>query len=67
MPRYNHAYTIAFEVISNSEDAGDVTEKMLVDGIFRKLHQIFSPQWGDTMLDACDHPYDTYEIKEDTK
>lgn len=57
MKKYNHAFTIAFEVLSDNEGE-DVTADELKEGLANRLRSL---KHGDEILEACDLPYDTYE------
>jgi hypothetical protein len=59
LPKYNHAFTIAFSVESDN-DCENVTAKELKEGLSTKVKELFS---SDDMeiLEACGLPYDTYE------
>lgn len=60
MPRYNHAYTIAFEVISDHPKGDDVTPEQLKAALTQRIENLDSA--GDLeWLDATGAPYDTYE------
>lgn len=65
MPKYNHACTIAFEVLSDDPHGEDITTEMLREAIARRLKAIetFTANTGqDEMLEACLPPYDTFEV-----
>ena len=53
--KYNHAYDIAFEVISDTEDGSDVTPEMLRSAILKRLNGMDD----DELLEACGAPFDT--------
>ena len=54
--RYNHAYTIAFEVVSRHPEGGDVTAEMMRTAIRWRLGL------GDAqLLGAVGAPFDTHE------
>jgi hypothetical protein len=54
---FNHAFTIGFEVISEKEDASDVTAAMIRAAITKRIDDL-----GDLeLLEAADHPFDTFE------
>ena len=66
MPRYNHACTVAFEVLSDDEDGGDITPSMLHDALLRRIRDLETStpdkrEW----LEACLPPYDTFDTSED--
>jgi hypothetical protein len=63
--RYDHAFSLAFSVISDREDASDVTHEMLLQGLLKRLMELTEshrsgPQ-GESLVDACDAPFDTME------
>ena len=65
MPRFDHAYTFGFSVISDTEDASDVTTDMLMTAALARLASLVgtrSINGREDMLDACDAPYDTFEV-----
>ncbi len=64
MPKYNHAFTFAFEVISNHPEADDVTDQMLFEGCRKRLKDLEENSPGEIQL-ACQPPYDTFEFEED--
>jgi hypothetical protein len=58
MPRFNHAVTLAFSVISNDVNGNDITEDMLREAMDRRAYQLtVSNEW----CEACLPPFDTYE------
>ena len=64
MAQYNHAYTIAFSVISNDPDGKDVTPAMLKAALLRRIAALdaaSTPEWSE-WIEACECPYDTYEM-----
>lgn len=61
MPKYNHAFTIGFEVVSRLESGHDVTGSQLREAIESRLKRLTD----DEILETCDSPYDTYEIEEE--
>jgi len=69
MPRFDHAYTFGFSVISDTEDASDVTADMLMASALTRLASLVGAQGlasggREDMLDACDAPFDTFEVEE---
>ncbi len=55
---YNHACTIAFEVVSNTEDGEDITAAMLFDAIQRRLNLLrANSAYPDEIVEA-------YEVTE---
>lgn len=59
MPKYNHLFSIAFSVVSNEEDASDVTDTMLHRAIAKRLYDL---QGEFDMVNACNNEQDTYEM-----
>jgi hypothetical protein len=60
-PRYNHAFIIAFTVISE-HDAENVTAEEMREGIANRLVDLDNNP-GE-IVEACGLPYDTYEMQE---
>lgn len=60
MKKYNHAFTIAFEVNSNEKDGA--TEDELMEALEEKLYQLKTG--NQSIIAACDAPFDTIENKE---
>ena len=57
MARYSHAYTIAFEIESDKEDASDVTADMIRRALEKRLSD------GDLeIIQAVGSPFDTHSI-----
>ena len=56
MPRFNHAYDFAFEVISNRDDAEDVTAPMLRAALLERINRLTDEE----MLAAASW-FDSYE------
>lgn len=66
MTQFNHAYSLGFAVISEREDASDVTHEMLMEAILQRLAalqagHVTDPRRNETLVDACDAPWDTFE------
>lgn len=53
MPKWNHAFDFAFEVISEKEDGSDVTPAMLLAACRARLARIEAENGGAEMLEAC--------------
>mgnify|MGYP000577908318 CR=1 FL=1 len=55
--KFNHAFDLAFEVISNQEDGEDVTPEMLKEGLLKRIENMdLANEW----LEACGGPFDTH-------
>lgn len=63
MKKYNHAFTIGFEVISDMEFGSDVDEMEIIEALKARIETLMSEPRGN-ILDACDC-FDTYEVDED--
>jgi hypothetical protein len=61
MPKFNHAYDFAFEVISNDEDASDVTPHMIREALIKRATNIPDQE----ITEACNN-YDTHQEEEIT-
>jgi hypothetical protein len=69
MPKYDHAFTLGFSLVSDREDAEDVTHAMLRTAVMRRLAELEEshmrdPVQGESLIDACDAPFDTFEVKD---
>lgn len=64
MPKYSHAYTLAFEVESSDEEAGDVTPAMFKSALLRRIAEMDEE---NSWHAACGAPFDTIEIEEEVK
>jgi hypothetical protein len=62
MPKYNHAFTISFEVITEDPEGGTLEERMA--GLMKRLSLLLTD--ADEARGALmgDSPYDTYEMDE---
>jgi len=59
MPRFNHAYDFAFEVVSEDFYANDVTPHMLREALLARVHRLNDEQ----LVDACGL-YDTFKMED---
>lgn len=59
MPKFNHAYTLSFEITSNHEEGEDLTGLDLRKALLKRLDDLSD----DDMLEACE-PFDTFELDE---
>lgn len=59
MPKYNHAFDVAFEVVSETEDGSDVTKEMLKSALLKRMESL---DLADEWLEACGAPFDTYPV-----
>jgi hypothetical protein len=60
MPKFNHAYTLSFEITSKHEEGEDLTGLDLRKALLKRLDNLSD----DDMLEACE-PFDTFEIEDD--
>lgn len=58
MPKFNHAYDLAFEVISDRDDAEDVTAPMLRAALLERVNRLTDEE----LLEAASW-FDSYEEK----
>lgn len=56
--RYNHAFTVAFEVESDHESGEDVTQDMLRTALLRRMDTLDEE---NSWVEATGCPFDTYE------
>jgi hypothetical protein len=61
MPRYNHAYDVAFSLVSNDPEGLDVTPAMFRAALLRRIAQIDAEEAHGGWEQACGAPFDTYE------
>ena len=56
MPKYNHAYDIAFEVISDRDDAEDVTPAMIRTALLERINRLTDAELIDaaSWYDSCE-------------
>lgn len=59
--KYNHAVTLAFEVISEDPNGEDITPAMLKEALLQRMVNL---DIGDEWVEAIGAPFDTY-IEED--
>ena len=57
MPAFNHAFDIAFSLVSSDPKAADVTPQMLRAALIARLQSL--PD--DQLLEAVGAPFDTYQ------
>jgi hypothetical protein len=60
--KYNHAFDIAFEVISDNEGK-NVTKEELMTGLLRRVANL--SDHPTEIVEACGLPFDTYLTEED--
>lgn len=61
MPRFNHAFDIAFSLESEREDASDVTPEIIRQALLKRIRDLDAAGDGE-WIEACAVPWDTYEI-----
>lgn len=62
--QYNHAYEVAFSLVSNDPEGKDVTPAMFRAALLRRIKQLDLEKDYGGWEAACGAPFDTYE--EDT-
>ena len=58
MKKYNHAFDIAFSVISKNENGDDITAEEFAAAIRQRVDDLLS---SGELLEAVGAPWDTYE------
>lgn len=58
MAKFNHAFDIAFSLVSEKQDASDVTAAMLKEALLKRIENLDAE---DTWIEAAGAPFDTYE------
>lgn len=61
MSKFNHAYSVAFEVYSDKGYATDVTQEMLREGLIKRIRMLDEENGWE---EACDK-FDSYKRWED--
>ena len=59
MAKFNHAVTIAFEVITDHPEGDDFTPEILRQALLDKINQF---DREDTWIEAVGRPFDTYQV-----
>lgn len=59
--RYNHAYDIAFSVISEHPNGEDVTAEQVLEAIISRVKRAYA---SGELLESIGAPFDTYEEDE---
>jgi len=62
--KFNHAFHVAFEVISEEEDPEKITEKEILAGFVNRLHGFLLNE--NDVMEACEQ-YDLYECQHQCK
>lgn len=62
MPKFNHAFTLAFSLVSGDENGEDVTPQMLRTALLKRIVDLDEsrPDQGE-WIEAVGPPYDTHE------
>jgi len=60
--KYNHAFDIAFALTSNTPDASDVTELMVMEALNKRIFELLL---NEEILEAVGVPFDTYEEEDE--
>ena len=65
MTKYNHAFDIAFEVVSEDESGENIPRDVMLAALLRRVADI--TEYDNANFEAVfDMPFDTYEIEEET-
>ena len=62
--KYNHAFTIAFVVISEDAKGEDVTNEMFYSALRQRLKDLEQNDGYNEVQEACQPPYDTYKVED---
>ncbi|MGW8138491.1 hypothetical protein ACWGNZ_23130 (plasmid) [Sphingomonas zeae] len=62
MARYNHAYTLAFSLVSNDDKGHDVDARQLKAALLARIEDLDTE---DTWIEATGAPFDSYLEPED--
>ena len=65
MARYNHAFDLAFSVISNDPEGRDVDAAMLRAAVLKRVEQLDLETAYGGWEEACGAPFDTYQEDSD--
>jgi hypothetical protein len=60
--KYNNAFTIAFEVISDTETGEDVTQEMFTVALLSRIASLVD---SNDMLEAVGLAYDSYPLEDE--
>lgn len=60
--KYNHAFDIAFSLVSEHPTGEDVTAEQVRDAIIARVHSAYA---SGELLEAVGAPFDTYEEDEE--
>jgi hypothetical protein len=61
MPKFNHAFDVAFSVVSEREDGSDVTPAMFRAALLHRITQLDAEEAHGGWEQACGAPFDTYQ------
>lgn len=64
MAKFDHAYTIAFSLVSDDEQGKDVTTAMLKEALLRRIKDLDQSPQGGEWFEAVGAPFDTHEVEE---
>lgn len=62
MPRYNHAYTLAFSLVSNDDKGHDVDAQQLKTALLARIADLDAE---GAWIEATGAPFDSYPEPED--
>lgn len=62
--QYNHAFTIAFELVTVHEETTKIPEEEFYKAIRKRLRSFKDDKEGMTLSAHCGQPFDTYEVGE---
>ena len=62
MASYNHVFSIAFTVISETPDGSDVTAEMLSTAAQKRIANLNDSSDSNDWIEAAGAPEDTYQV-----
>lgn len=60
MKKYNHMYTLAFEVVNESPDGENTTDEEIVTALLRRIASIMDGSGASDFAEACGLPDNTF-------
>ena len=62
MAKFNHAFDVAFSVVSDDPEGRDITPPMLRAALLERIKQLDREEAYGGWEQACGAPFDTYEM-----
>ncbi len=61
MAKFNHAFTIAFSIVSDADDGSDISPEIFEKVIIERAKSLYREE---QLIEAIGAPFDTYEEPE---